>query len=160
MEKSFDENLKRSVEMFRRNDRLHRMLFERQAVESFGIHRSQHITLMYIARHEDANQRSIADHFEISPAAVATTLKKLEAGGFIVRTACDTDCRKNQIRITKKGQNVINQTHILFSGIDYAMFEGIDEKDMNVLANCLEKMNDNLRAEAEKTLHAKEGEHK
>ncbi len=151
MEKSFDENLKRSVEMFRRNDRLHRRLFERQAAESFGIHRSQHMMLMHISRHEDATQRSIADHFEISPAAVATTLKKLQAGGFIVRTACETDSRKNKIRITEKGQKVINQTHILFSGIDYAMFEGINENDMTVLAQCLEKMNENLRAKAERS---------
>ncbi len=152
MGKTYDENLKRSVELFRRNDRIHRRLFERQAAERFGIHRSQHITLMYISRHEDATQRSIADHFEISPAAVATTLKKLEAGEFIVRTACDTDCRKNNIRITEKGQNVINQTHILFSEIDYAMFEGIDEKNMNVLAQCLEKMNENLRTAAERSM--------
>ncbi len=137
--------------MFRKNDRLHRRIFERQSAENFGIHRSQHMLLMYISRHEDASQRSIADHFEISPAAVATTLKKLETGEFIVRTACDTDSRKNHIRITEKGQNVINKTHILFSDIDYAMFQGINEQDMKVLAQCLEKMNENLRATVERS---------
>ena len=135
--------------MFRKNDRLHRRIFERQSAENFGIHRSQHMLLMYISRHEDASQRSIADHFEISPAAVATTLKKLEVGGFIVRTACDTDSRINHIKITEKGQNVIDKTHILFSDIDYAMFRGIKEEDMKVLAQCLEKMNENLRATVE-----------
>ena len=50
MDTAYDLNLKRSVDMFRRNDRLHRRIFERQAVAAFGIHRSQHMILMYISR--------------------------------------------------------------------------------------------------------------
>lgn len=151
MDTAYDLNLKRSVDMFRRNDRLHRRIFERQAVAAFGIHRSQHMILMYISRNEDASQRSIADEFEISPAAVATTLKKLESGGFIIRSASTSDSRKNQIQITKKGMAVISDTKTLFSAIDFAMFKGLSDSEMTVLTHCLEKMNENLRHAEKKT---------
>ncbi len=160
LDNSYDLNLKRSVDMFRRNDRLHRGIFERQAVAAFGIHRSQHMILMYISRNPDASQRSIADEFEISAAAVATTLKKLEAGGFIVRSTSDADSRKNEIQITEKGRAVIADTHKLFSSIDFAMFEGLSSDEMDILAHCLEKMNENLRAACEKTPEQLKGEAK
>ncbi len=151
MDNNYALNLKRSVDMFRRNDRLHRRIFERQAVAAFGIHRSQHMMLMYISRNEDASQRSIADEFEISPAAVATTLKKLELGGFIIRSTSTADSRVNHIQITEKGRAVISDTHTLFSAIDVAMFKGLSDTEMDVLAHCLEKMNENLREAETKT---------
>lgn len=144
-------NLKKTVDMFRRNDRLHRRLFERRAVEAFGIHRSQHIMLMFISKHEDASQRQIADNFEISAAAVTVTLKKLETAGFIVRITDEGDSRLNHIRLTEKGKSVIADTHELFSSIDYAMFDGLSESELTVLSRCLEKMNNNLREAAENT---------
>ena len=136
--------LKASVEMFRRTDRMHRSVFEKHTTELFDIHFSQHITLMHISRNENITQKMIAEHFHISPAAVAVTLKKLEAKGLVTRSISDKDCRCNQIKITDEGKRMVNETHKLFTDIDYAMFEGLSEAEMDVFIGCLEKIQNNL----------------
>ncbi|MBO5746364.1 MAG: MarR family transcriptional regulator [Clostridia bacterium] len=143
--------LKLLVEMSKRTDRMHRRLFENHAVDTFGIHRSQHMTLMYISRHENASQKQIADEFKISAAAVAVTLKKLEAGGFIVRGIAKHDNRQNFINITEKGKRVVRETRRLFTAIDYAMFDGMSDEELEFLMVCSEKMYQNLVRAGEMT---------
>lgn len=145
-----NNKLKTTGELLRRNDRMHRRIFEREVAEAFGIHRSQHMMLMFLSHHEEASQKQIAEHFDISASAVAVTLKKLESGGFILRTADGDDNRRNNITLTDAGRSIINETHALFSAIDVAMFDGISAEEMTVLSRCLEKMNGNLRKAEEK----------
>lgn len=148
---------KRTADLLRRNDRMHRRIFEREVAESLGIHRSQHMMLMFLSHHTEASQRQIAEHFDISDSAVAVTLKKLESGGFILRTADGDDGRKNNITLTENGKNVIDKTHLLFSSIDNAMFQGLDGGEMDILLRCLEKINCNLREIEEKQLQIPKG---
>lgn len=148
---------KRTAELLRRNDRMHRRIFEREVAEAFGIHRSQHMMLMFMSHNVEISQRQIAEHFDISASAVAVTLKKLECGGFILRTTDGDDGRKNNIILTENGKNVIDKTRLLFSSIDSAMFEGLDGGEMEVLLHCLEKINGNLRKIEEKQLQIPKG---
>ena len=63
-------------------DRMHRRLFENRTAV-MGVHRSQHRILMYLAKRNEAPaQKEIAEQFDVSPAAVAVTLKKLEDAGY------------------------------------------------------------------------------
>ena len=78
-----EEIYKSTMRKFRRISMLHRSVFESN-VASLGIHQSQHHLLFHIAKSgETPSQKEIAEHFKISPAAVAVSLKKLESGGFI-----------------------------------------------------------------------------
>ena len=61
---------------------LHRKLAERRAA-NMDLQPSQHRMLMYLSKTEAApSQCEIAKKFEISPAAVSNTLKKLEKMGY------------------------------------------------------------------------------
>ena len=139
------DRLKESVEMFRRTDRMHRRVFEKHTTTAFDIHFSQHITLMYISRNENITQKMIAEHFKISPAAVAVTLKKLEAKGLVFKNVSDEDSRCNMIKITDEGRRIVNETHKLFTDIDYAMFDGVSDDEMDTFIECLEKIQRNLK---------------
>lgn len=141
-----NEKLKQTIELFRHTDRLHRRIFENVAVATFGIHRSQHMMLMCISNHSAFSQKDIAKKMAISPAAVAVTLKKLEADGLIMRNAVLDDNRKNSIIITEKGQNIVNETKRLFSEVDCTMFSGFTDAEIEVLTSCLEKMYHNLNS--------------
>ena len=151
MSDKHDKALKLLVEMSKRTDRMHRKLFEKHAADTFGIHRSQHMTLMYISRNENASQKQIAEEFKISAAAVAVTLKKLEAGGFIVRSTAEHDNRQNFINITEKGKQVVEETRRLFTAIDYAMFDSMTDEELKFLMACSEKMYQNLVRAGEMT---------
>lgn len=149
--------IKRLAEISRQTDRAHRKLFEKHAVEAFGIHRSQHMMLMYISKNEDISQRQIAENFNISAAAVAVTLKKLESVGLVEREASQSDCRINHIRISQEGRRVIDETKHIFGAIDRLMFEGFTEEEIEQLKLFSERMYNNLlKAESVSTQQLKE----
>ncbi len=137
-------SIKKMADISRRTDRAHRKLFEKHAVEAFGIHRSQHMMLMYISRNENVSQRQIADAFNISAAAVAVTLKKLESGGLIIRNASDVDNRRNHICISDKGRQIIDETRHIFGAIDRLMFIDFTDEEIRQLHNFSERMFNNL----------------
>ena len=133
--------IKKLAEISRHTDRAHRKLFEKHAVEAFGIHRSQHMMLMYISRNDKISQRQIAEHFNISPAAVAVTLKKLESNGLVIR---NTASRRNDICISDKGTKIIDETRNIFGAIDRLMFKGFTDAEIDLLFEFTQRMHSNL----------------
>jgi len=126
-------------------DRFHRSIFEKMH-SAFGIHRSQHRLLMYISRVSPCpSQKDIAEHFDISPAAVAVSLKKLEDSGYIKRHSLEKDNRFNSITLTESGKEIVEKSEDFFSASDRAMFESFSEEDYLNLENCLEKMMEGLK---------------
>lgn len=70
---------------------MHRAAAEKMS-EDIGLFHSQHMMLKYLIHLPyEPNQKQIADALEISPAAVAVTLKKLESAGYISRKTLDGD---------------------------------------------------------------------
>ena len=133
----------KACRLFMGTDRVHRKLFERM-VASLGIHRSQHFLLMNIDREGVGSQKELAARLGISTAAVAVTLKKLEAEGYIERTAAEEDSRNNEIRITDAGKRVIGVSRDYIEKLDAAMFRDIDSETLAVFMQCLETMKKNL----------------
>lgn len=133
----------KACRLFMGTDRVHRKLFERM-VASLGIHRSQHFLLMNIDREGVGSQKELAARLGISTAAVAVTLKKLEAEGYIERTVAEGDSRNNEIRITDAGKRVIGVSRDYIEKLDAAMFRDIDSETLAVFMQCLETMKKNL----------------
>ena len=145
MDKEFDsERARNTFYKMIQIDRLHRVIFEKMHA-SFGIHRSQHRLLMYISRRDICpSQKDIAEHFGISSAAVAVSLKKLEDGGYISRESLENDNRYNRTLLTKKGKELVEKSEDFFSRSDFAMFKDFTEDDYKNLTVCLRKMSDGL----------------
>lgn len=134
---------RKTVGMFIKTDRLHRKAFE-NLVSGLGIHRSQHRMLMNLARDSGMSQTELAAHLEISTAAVAVAIKKLEAGGYIEKRTAEKDSRYNEIQITEKGREIVSVSQKYFSMLDAAMLDGIDEDMLDGFIKCLEIMQKNL----------------
>ena len=140
MTENFDkERAHDTFYMMIQTDRKHRCVVE-SFLASFGIHRSQHMILMYLAKDNSPSQKALAEHFKISPAAIAVTLKKLEEGGFIARKTDKDDCRLNSISLSEKGKELVDKSKELFSDTDYAMFKEFTEEEYKVFSCCLNKM--------------------
>ena len=138
-----DSATHRACRAFIGTDRMHRRLFERM-VADLGIHRSQHFLLMNIDRNGVGSQKELAARLDISGAAVAVALKKLEAGGYIERAAAENDSRNNEIRITDEGKRVISVSRDYIQRLDEAMFRGIEGESLAEFMRCLEIMQRNL----------------
>lgn len=129
-----------------RHARLHHKICEKR-LASLPIHRSQHMLLMHLARStEPPSQKELAAHLEVSPAAVAVSLKKLEAEGYISRTATEDDSRVNEIAITQKGREIIAASRRIFDGIDTEMFAGVSQEEMEACIATLQKVEANIKA--------------
>lgn len=124
-------------------NKLHRMYLDREVNKS-GVYRSQHQILMYIAQFPNASQKEIASHQNVSTATIAVSLKKLEKGGYISRVSNENDNRFNQIRITPKGEAVVEESCQVFRKAEEAMFSDFDEADLSRFEEYLERIRLNL----------------
>lgn len=145
MQSSQKDKRMHAVDMMIRTEHMHRAMIEGR-VHEIGVHRTQHRILMHLARNECLpSQKELADHLNITPAAVTGALKKIERDGYIERTL-GQDNRYNEIRITDKGRELVKLTRRLFSEADLAMFEGLDEGEISAYVRTLEKIQNNIRA--------------
>lgn len=138
------ENTKQLVHAFIAASKMHHRAIE-NAVRGMKIHHSGHRLLVYLSRCEIMpSQKEIAARFEISPAAVANSLKKLEKDGYITRTTDNGDTRCNRIAITEKGRSILDESKTLFEAVDEKMLEGLNENERTLLFSCLSRMKQNL----------------
>lgn len=128
---------------FRRADNALKRSIERR-VKNTGVFRSQHRLLMHLNRKPNCSQVELADHLEVSPAAIAVSIKKLEKGGYIHRETDESDNRVHQVIITDKGRQVIEKSIIMFQEAEEEMFLGFSESEMRVLDDFLERIYQNL----------------
>lgn len=120
-----------------------------------GLHHSQHRMLMHLTNNKVIrSQRQLAEHFGISPAAVATMLKKLEADGYIARakSANGQDSRNNEIVITELGRKVATETEQYFRMVDCQAIKDFNEDEIEQFILFLERIKNNLaELETDKT---------
>ena len=117
-------------------------------VSKLGFHHSQHRMLMHLAKYEHIpSQKELADAMGISPAAVTTTLKRLEKEGYITRSVTDEDNRRNEIRITEAGLAAVNESRAVFEQVDKHMFSVLSEAELLAFTDLLERIKENLLEE-------------
>lgn len=125
-------------------DRLHKVTFDRVAAKT-RIHRGQHMALAIIAgKDEDTNQNALATELNVSPAAVAKTLRQLEKAGYVIRYHNPADRRNILVKITNSGKEVAKSLFDLFQTIDHRMFEGMNDELLESFNNAMVIMQNNL----------------
>lgn len=136
--------IKRLMEKLIRVNRLHRSLIERKIAEE-DIHRGQMHQLLYIMSSENPpSQKELAAAFEVTPAAIAMSMKKLEQKGLVTRVPDPSDSRVNLLAVSEKGKKLIEDNGRHFERIDQLMFDDIDEGEIASLRATLDKVTQNL----------------
>ena len=140
-----EDKIQEAAEAMFRTERIHKMLIDSRAKE-LGMHRTQHRILMYLARKGSLpSQKELADHLDITPAAVTGALKKIETEGYVERTL-GKDNRFNELRITEKGRALVDKTREMFSSTDRSLFEGFTDEELIGYINCLQKLQNNIKS--------------
>jgi len=121
----------------------HRKIMQSYLDET-GVYQAQHKLLMEISKNQNTSQKDIAASMDISPAAIAVSLKKLEKGGYINKEMDEGDNRLNQITITEKGNKVVEQSKQIFDFTDRKVLEGFTEEEKLTLSVLLKKLDANL----------------
>lgn len=126
----------------------HRSLVEHRVQET-GVYRGQHQLLMCIAKHPNLTQKELAKLVNVSTAAVAVSLKKLEKGGYVERMVDAKDNRSNKIQLTEKGMQVVRQSIHIFQEIEEQVLTGFTEDEKNQFLSFLCRAGENIKRESE-----------
>ena len=139
-----EEKIERAAILMMQTKRMHKNLLESR-LKVTGLHGTQHRILMHLACHFRLQaQKELADHFQITPAAVTGALKKLEKSGYISRTL-GHDNRFNEIEITEKGREVVEMSKEIFASTDKSLFEGFTDEELDMYIKCSEKLKHNIK---------------
>ncbi len=125
----------------------HRMAINRY-VEKNDLQKSQHRLLFVLSQlieeRSNVSQRDLAESLNVTPAAVAVTLKKLEKGGIVSKTTSEADNRYNELSITEKGQQIVKDSKKAFRSTDMQIFRDFTTEEMEQLLSFLGRMEANL----------------
>ena len=80
----------------------------------------------------------------ISAPSVATSLKRMEEAGLVVRLENKEDARRNTLKLTQKGKELSEYADNLFLCVDDATYKGFTDEEIDTLISFLERMNENL----------------
>lgn len=103
------------------------------------------IGFIFINRDRNIYQKDIEKEFNIRPSTATNMLKLMEKNGLIERQCDENDARLKRIVLTKKAIDI--QQFILrdFEMFNDMLTKGIDEKDLEVFFDVLDKVNNNLK---------------
>ena len=146
------EKVERVTNTFRNYQYNHRSVIESKFREN-GLYFGQPPILKYLSENENATQKEIADFLHISAPSVATSLKRMEEAGLVVRLENKKDARKNTLKLTKKGKELTKFADDYFLRIDNVTFSGFKEDEIDMLVSFLERMNKNLTDFAQEEKH-------
>lgn len=138
-----EEKIKKVRDMFRSYHCSHRNIIDRQFREN-GLYFGQPPILKYLSEHKNATQKEIANHLHVSAPSVATSLKRMEEAGLVVRLENKKDARCNTLKLTKKGKELSKFADNMFLRVDDATYKGFTHEEIDILISFLERMNENL----------------
>ncbi len=115
-----------------------------KAASSLGLYFGQPAILEYILQNNYCTQKELAAHLHISPASVATTLKRMEKAGFIKRIDDEKDSRKKQLTVTKNGEKALSEFRAICDETDSQLFVGFSDDEKEQLMGYLKRLNANI----------------
>lgn len=117
------------------------------ALSGLKIYRGQPEILEYLSKHGDCSQKELADSLGVSPASIATSLKRMSKEEFIERTPDENDRRINRLRITEKGENTRVEGRKRCSKVDKIMFSDFSDDEIASFSAMLSRISNNLSSD-------------
>lgn len=118
-----------------------------KSAQKAGLYYGQPMILEYIKENSLCTQKDLAHSLHISPASVATSIKRLEKNGFVKRSTDKEDVRKNRLSLTNKGLNILAEFRSICDETDKEMFNGFSEDECRILCDYLQRLYNNLDTE-------------
>lgn len=102
--------------------------------------------LACLARDENFSQSEMADHLGIEPPTLAGVLRRMERDGWLERTACCDDRRRNRITPTAQAESVWRQSTEMCHRIRQQATAGLSEQEIKTFKSTCQQIRLNLAA--------------
>ena len=115
-----------------------------QSMDKIGLYRGQARLLMTLAERGGLSHSEVADKLEISAPAATKVIQRMEEAQYV---ACQTDRadeRISRVYLQPRGHALIAEIRRSFGRLDGAMFDGLEEPDLERFRALLTQMQDNL----------------
>lgn len=122
---------------------LHRIYIHRAAAEN-GMFFGQPPILEYVIDHDQCTQTEIAETLQVSAPSIATSIKRMQKAGLLLKIRSENDGRNNRISITEKGLEHATTCRVAFDDVDERMFTGFDAAECDVFCQYLDRLIGNL----------------
>ncbi len=136
--------IKETTHLLLKTQRMMNRLIEKKVAHT-GVYKSQHRLLMMLAKNPNCSQNELAEKMDISPAAIAVSLKKLEKGNYIGKATAEIDNRVNEVFVTEKGEKIIRDSVKMFDEMDKHLYESFSESELFQMQDYLKRMNQSLQ---------------
>lgn len=138
-----DDLKKQTIFHFKMIDLYRKYLF-RQASKKTGVFRGQFPLLEYISHHDGCSQIAMSKEYNISAAAIAKSINRLENANLIRKVADDSNKRANLIYITDLGKKTLENSKAQFEEIDELGFKDFSDEEILTFKNLVDRMLMNL----------------
>lgn len=141
--------MKKIIHIGRYIDKLQNQMIRKSEslISKLGITRAQGRVLHFISLNEGkgvCNQREIEEYMNIRSSTATELLQKLENKNLIQRSENKNDKRQKIITITDQGKEVEKLVYGKLCILEEIISKDIDEKDIDLFLNLVNKMIDNL----------------
>lgn len=120
------------------------MNYLQNILSNYGLHIGQPRILHTIRKLDGATQKEIADHLNISPASLATSIKRMEIYGMLNKITNRSDLRRNSVQLSAKGTRVLEDSFNELAEVDSNMVKGFSKEELVQLSQFLDRLNNNL----------------
>ncbi len=111
-----------------------------------GLAQGQPRIISYLAAHEHATQREMAEFFGMDPASVSRMLDALERGGLVTAEENPGDRRRKHLTLTEEGRALVEPWDARCAEVDEAMLAGFTPEERDQFVALLERARKNLVA--------------
>ena len=125
---------------------LHRIQMFRTS-NMIGLYPGQPPVLQYIKQHPDCNQREIAEFLRVSTPSITNSVKRMQKSGLLTKEIDSKDQRRCTLRITEKGEKLLQESYLQMEKVDKSAVAGISPEEMEIFCRCLERIAENLTNE-------------
>ena len=123
--------------------------------KKYSIGHAQIHTLLFIARNEGITQIELSKQLNLDKSSITSQLQILESNGFITKHTSEFDARMQQLKITKKTEDILKPLKKVFSSWTEILLEGFTDEERIQIFSYLEKMKSNAKSKLQQIKHNK-----
>ena len=111
-----------------------------RGLASVGLHVGQDLLLRELATADGMSQRELADRLEVEQATVGMALRRLEAGGFVVRRPAPEDGRVRLVFLTSAGRASLDHIDRAWRDAESALTQALSPSQLTILRKLLDRV--------------------
>ena len=120
----------------------------RARMERFDMTPAQTHVLLYLHENGATTQTALAEQMRVKAPTANGILDRMEEKGLLVRTVDGRDARRRLIRLTEKGEGLVEELRGQFILAESAILQGFDQAEQCQLKSFLQRIIKNLEVRA------------